>query len=74
MDNMINYMNAHHSDKYVLKYSTPSVYIDSLNKNQSLSIKTNDMYPYSDSTQAYWTGYFTSYPNFKHMVRQLSNS
>ena len=65
LDNMIEYMNKHHSDKYILKYSTPSEYISSINYAETLSIKTNDMFPYSDTVQAYWTGYYTSRPNLK---------
>ena len=30
MDNMISYMNKHHSDKYHFRYSTPSDYVDAI--------------------------------------------
>ena len=48
LDNMIEYMNKHHSDKYVFKYSTPSEYIAAINTTQGLAVKTDDMFPYSE--------------------------
>jgi len=30
LDNMIEYMNTHYSDKYHFQYATPSTYIDAL--------------------------------------------
>jgi hypothetical protein len=30
MDDLIAYFNEHHGDKYELKYSTPSVYVDAV--------------------------------------------
>ena len=32
LDNMIEYMNKHHGDRYLFKYSTPSEYVDAVNK------------------------------------------
>ena len=66
MDAMIYYMNKHHSDKYYFKYSTPSEYIDAINKfNIKWPTKYDDMFPYSDDPYSYWTGYYTTRPNMK---------
>jgi alpha-mannosidase len=75
MDHMIEYMNANHADKYHFRYSTPSDYVDSINAlNMTWPTKTDDMFPYSDNPDAYWTGYFTSRPNHKSYIRTASNS
>jgi hypothetical protein len=33
LDNMIEYMNKHYSDKYFFEYSTPTKYINALKKH-----------------------------------------
>jgi hypothetical protein len=35
--------------------------------------KTDDHFPYASSDHAYWSGYFTSKPEHKRMIRELSN-
>jgi alpha-mannosidase len=70
---MIEYMNSHHGDKYHLKYSTPSDYVDSVfAHNISWPTKYDDMFPYADNPDAYWTGYFSSRPNDKEYIRRAS--
>ena len=73
MDNMIDYMNSHYQDKYLFKYSTPSQYVDALSTQTiSLPLKYDDLFPYSDKPDAYWTGYFSSRPNYKEFARRVS--
>jgi alpha-mannosidase len=36
------------------------------------SVKTDDFFPYASSAEQYWTGYFTSRPSLKRMVRTSS--
>ena len=73
LDNMIEYMNEHHSDKYFFRYSTPSEYVDALNKhNVTWPTKYDDMFPYADHPDAYWTGYFSSRANDKEYIRRAS--
>ena len=73
MDNMIEYMNSKHGNKYNFMYSTPSQYIDAINRyNVTWPTKYDDGFPYSDKANSYWTGYFTSRPNFKQYVRRAS--
>lgn len=76
MDAMIEYMNEHHSDKYLLRYSTPSDYIDAVAKQTNVTwpTKYDDMFPYSDNADSYWTGYFTSRPNDKEYIRKLEHN
>ena len=53
-----------------LLYSTPSFYLDSL-KEQDLTwpVRVDDMFPYADQPDDYWTGYFTSRANDKRQDR-----
>jgi lysosomal alpha-mannosidase len=65
MDNMITYINARYPNM-TLFYSTPSEYIKAI-KEADLSWPTryDDMFPYADIPEDYWTGYFTSRANSK---------
>ena len=39
-------------------YSTPSMYVDAINKETNLTwtTKTDDFFPYADAPHNYWTG------------------
>lgn len=74
MDEMIEYMNENYKDKYNFFYSTPSMYVDALaTYNVSFPTKYDDMFPYSDNPDSYWTGYFSSRPNDKEYIRKASH-
>lgn len=65
------------SDRYKVKayYSTPSCYVAAVKRATSVDNfqqKTDDFFPYESSPHAYWTGYFTSRPTLKGIVRQSS--
>lgn len=60
--------------RFNLFYSTPSCYVKALNdKRKTWPTKTDDFFPYGSDAHSYWTGYFTSRPAIKDMVRQASN-
>ncbi|XP_046648826.1 lysosomal alpha-mannosidase-like isoform X2 [Daphnia pulicaria] len=76
MDKLIKYANERQTNgsRFNLLYSTPSCYVKSLNGvKKSWPLKTDDFFPYGSDAHSYWTGYFTSRPAFKYMVRQGSN-
>lgn len=76
MDKIINAANARQIDgsKFNLFYSTPSCYVKALNEaNQVWPVKNDDFFPYGSDKNSYWTGYFTSRPSSKFMIRQGSN-
>ncbi|KAL6642500.1 hypothetical protein ACP70R_020681 [Stipagrostis hirtigluma subsp. patula] len=71
MDKLIHHVNR--DGRVHALYSTPSIYTDAKHaSNESWPVKYDDYFPYADSTNAYWTGYFTSRPTFKRYVRMLS--
>ena len=73
MDALIRGIN-NKSTTYHAVYSTPSCYTKAVyNAVKSLTNKTDDFFPYADKPQAYWTGYFTSRPALKRLVRDLVN-
>ncbi|KAG2538748.1 alpha-mannosidase-like [Panicum virgatum] len=71
MDKLIEHVNK--DGRVHALYSTPSIYTDAKHaSNESWPVKYDDYFPYADSTNAYWTGYFTSRPTFKRYVRAYS--
>lgn len=74
MDNMIEYMNKAYPDEYFFRYSTPSDYINAISKlNHTWPTKYDDMMPYSDNPDGYWTGYFSARANDKRYARETSH-
>ncbi|XXG75009.1 hypothetical protein AAC387_Pa07g3602 [Persea americana] len=71
MDKFIHYVNK--DGRVNAFYSTPSIYTDAKNAaDESWPLKTDDYFPYADSENAYWTGFFTSRPSLKGYVRMMS--
>ena len=71
IDQMIHFINTHHGDKYNLFYSTPSKYLEAVQKmDKQWPVKYDDMLPYSDDSHAYWTGFYTSRPNKKSEAKK----
>ncbi|XP_075724571.1 lysosomal alpha-mannosidase isoform X4 [Rhipicephalus microplus] len=80
IDTLIRYINAKHQHlpKVHAFYSTPSCYLRSLlETNEAWTEVDEDLFPYTDGVHpprqaAYWTGYFSSEPNFKRTVRRAN--
>ena len=52
-------------------YSTPACYLKSLQDSEiSWPTKQDDFLPYASDPHAYWSGYFSSRPTSKFMIRQ----
>jgi hypothetical protein len=66
---LMDYINAR-KDTYKtnLKYSLLSEYFSAVPRDH-FQPRGGDFYPYQDGTNAYWTGYFTSYPIIKESAR-----
>ena len=57
--------------KTMYKYET----FPALQEDKSVSewpIKNDDFFPYASDEHGYWTGYFTSRPTSKRMIRESS--
>jgi hypothetical protein len=75
MDKLFNYVNKNYGDKFNVFYSSPSQYVDAIAKyNVEWPTKYDDLFPYSDGPDAYWTGYFSSRANDKEYVRKASSN
>ena len=71
LDKLIKAVNA--DGRVKAQYSTPSLYVEAKNaEGLTWSVKTDDIFPYADGPDAYWTGYFTSRPALKRYVRVQS--
>jgi hypothetical protein len=69
-DRLINYINSNYPNVTLL-YSTPGQYIDALyNANITWPVRYDDMFPYADKPEDYWTGYFSSRAGAKWQVRE----
>lgn len=78
MDKIRNYFNSNESIGLNILYSTPSCYLRAVHDaaqaaGRSWTTKTDDFFPYASDPHAYWTGYFTSRPALKGMIRQANS-
>ena len=78
MDKLRNYFNNNSSYGLNILYSTPSCYLKAVHDaaedgGQTWTTKTDDFFPYASDPHAYWTGYFTSRPALKGMIRQANS-
>jgi len=72
IDKLIYHMNEKYDDMELV-YSTPYEYTEAIHKEDiEWPTKYDDLFPYSDGDDAYWTGYFTSRANLKGYVREVS--
>ena len=68
----MNYINSKYDDVNLF-YSTPYDYIHAIHQiNIEWPTKYDDLFPYSDNFNSYWTGFFTSRANLKGYVREVS--
>ena len=69
LETTINYFNAKYDD-ITLLYSTPSEYINALKQEKvQWPVRYDDMFPYADQSEDYWTGYFSSRADAKKQDR-----
>ena len=77
LDQFIRYLNMISNETGIsVKYSTFQAYAEAIykegkEKGIQFPEKTNDFFPYADTytTTDFWTGFFTSNPDFKHLIR-----
>jgi len=69
MDNINN--NAEFNSTLRMEYSTPTKYFAEIKKEYTNwpTYKDNDFFPYADKSFVYWTGFFTTRPYLKGLIR-----
>lgn len=77
LENMIDFYDKNPQYGIKAQYSTPRLYTEAvykelLQKNITLSEKNDDFFPYRDSPNAFWSGYYTSKPLLKKSTRDAS--
>jgi alpha-mannosidase len=67
--------DPYYKDKIEFKFSTPSLYFKAVEsyKVDFPVTKDIDFFPYSEYSMDYWTGYFTSRPYLKGIVRDAGS-
>ena len=70
----VNKQQQQNGSQVNIFYSTTACYLNALhNANTSWPVKSDDFFPYAHRGHSFWTGYFTSRPALKDMVRRASN-
>jgi lysosomal alpha-mannosidase len=55
-------------------YSTPKKYVEEIKKtNETWSVRKDDTFPYSQSINSFWSGFYSSRPVLKEKARSLSH-
>ncbi|XP_075249243.1 lysosomal alpha-mannosidase-like [Convolutriloba macropyga] len=76
LDLLIKYTNARQANGSNINvlYSTPMCYTNSLHKaGIDWTTKSDDFFPYASDPHSFWTGYFTSRPAQKGVIRKSNN-
>ncbi|WKY16346.1 hypothetical protein Q1695_001202 [Nippostrongylus brasiliensis] len=75
LDKIIQHVNNNASHRVHVFYSTPTCYVRALTESAAthLPTKADDFFPYASSNISYWTGFFTSRPTLKRMIRDASS-
>lgn len=74
MDKIHAYINSHSSEfNAKIRYCTLSEYFDGIYNDPPADLPTykHDFFPYNDDPYSYWTGFYTSRPALKSLVREL---
>jgi lysosomal alpha-mannosidase len=74
VEQIMDYVNKNYSDMKMV-YSTPSKYFKTIFEQvkEWPEYRNADFFPYADDAYSYWTGYLTSRPNLKGLVRETGN-
>jgi len=67
LDKLIDYCNKNQKTNMQFKYSTPGKYLDALKLETGVEYKVvkHDFFPYYQDRLRFWSGFFTSRPDFK---------
>lgn len=72
-DRIFNFINAKHGRyNLTIKHSLPQAYfhyIHNNTNNKTYEVKTGDFFPFRNGPGEFWSGYYTTRPNFKYLCR-----
>lgn len=73
-DQFIEMANQQQQRNMTFIYSTPSAFVDAINKEKvTWPIYTDDFFPYFEERYEFWTGYYTSRPGIKKQAKVYSH-
>ncbi|XP_064076019.1 lysosomal alpha-mannosidase-like [Vanessa tameamea] len=76
IDKLINHVSTHPANMSDVNifYSTPSCYLKSVylygRRDKALHTEKADHLPYASDANTYWTGFYTSRPSFKYLIKR----
>ncbi|KAJ0182989.1 hypothetical protein K1T71_000965 [Dendrolimus kikuchii] len=76
IDKLINHVNTHPANISDINifYSTPSCYMKAIylygRRDKAIYTEKVDHLPYGSDSSTYWTGYYTSRPSLKYLVKR----
>ncbi|XP_040069731.1 lysosomal alpha-mannosidase-like [Ixodes scapularis] len=83
MDSLMDIINSEKDSGFYAFYSTPGCFLRSLNtewttslvnsSNEIEPVHRGDFFPYSDKPGDLWTGFYSSRPSLKYLIRRASN-
>jgi lysosomal alpha-mannosidase len=69
----MQYINEHNHANLKLKMSTPSEFVEALKQEKiTWPVRYEDALPYGEQENDYWSGYFSSRPGSKKLVKDTS--
>ncbi|KAL4238161.1 hypothetical protein ACF0H5_002872 [Mactra antiquata] len=76
LQKLMNYINDQSGWKIEMKFGTLKDYFEAFRRSKKVSNSffpslSGDFFQYSDRDDQYWSGYYTTRPFFKYLVRQL---
>lgn len=73
MEKLIAYVNANNKVNMELIASTPQTYVNAIKAaNISLPTQYNDLFPFSEKSEDFWSGFYSSRPTIKKQVKDGS--
>ncbi|XP_048487906.1 lysosomal alpha-mannosidase [Plutella xylostella] len=76
MDKLINHVHKHSANLSDINifYSSPSCYLKAIylygRRDKTMHTEKGDYFPYGTDAQTYWSGYYTSRPSLKYLIKR----
>lgn len=75
LEKLMAYINSNIEMNTKVRFGTLSEYFKELEKSQTRPFPTftGDFFPYSDRSDQYWTGFYTTRPHLKYLARRIQS-